>query len=242
MPQFLVLYFSKYWFKVQIKIKNSLNFLFQPEGKGETLTIGLQNNKNENGKVLWQLDESWSNEGKWSKGRVELTPDDTSDDYEFKVFVLASKGQNNQSFIAFDEVLFVQTDKCDFEPKEAEPLPSTTTTVTTTAPSTTSPPTEPPGPVIVCDFENDLCNWQAQPSGDVTLNWERKTANGIGDGLGPDEDLEGNKDKFFMIASKSKDSGTDNQVAMLRSPLFESKDHPIECFSFWYYFGVSLIS
>ena len=93
----------------------------------------------------------------------------------------------------------------------------------------------------MCNFETDLCEWQAQPSNNVTLNWQRKTAKEIGDGLGPDADLEGNKEKFFMIATKNKDDGTNNNVAKLKSPLFESQDHPIECFSFWYYFGVSTI-
>ena len=214
-------------------------FNFQPEGKGETLSIIVANNKHaDQFDVVWILDENWSDEkNKWVEGSVTVSPRHEGDDYEYKVVVQASKGNNNQSYIAFDEVIFLnEKGNCDIQPSAAKPT-ETPPTVPPTIVPTTPAPTEPPGPVLVCNFESDLCGWQAQPSNNVTLNWQRKTAKEIGDGLGPDADLEGNQDKFFMIATKNKEDGTNNNVAKLKSPLFESQDHPIECFSFWYFFG-----
>ena len=40
------------------------------------------------------------------------------------------KGQNDQSYVAFDQFLFLQESKCDLMPAQALPTP---------------PPTEPPG-------------------------------------------------------------------------------------------------
>ena len=70
--------------------------------------------------------------------------------------------------------------------------------------------------------------------------WQRKTANEIGDGLGPDQDKDGMFDTYFMIASNQNEpeQGVD-AFAELRSPFFKSTEHPVECFSFWFYFGVS---
>ena len=125
-------------------------FYLAPEGKGEILTVGVQNNQNEDMKIIWILDETWSSEAKWTKARVEVKPDKTDEDYEFKVVVIANKGQNNQSFVAFDEVLFVGTDKCNFEPAAAKPTEAPTTTITTT--TSTPAPTEPPGRKNALDF------------------------------------------------------------------------------------------
>ena len=44
--------------------------------------------------------------------------------------MLAEKGNNEESFIALDEIKFLQTEICSFAPPEAIP---------------TEPPTEPPG-------------------------------------------------------------------------------------------------
>ena len=46
-----------------------------------------------------------------------------------------------------------------------------------------------------------------------------------------------------MLASKNRDEGDDeNQLARFRSPEFKRDDHPVECFSFWFNFGVSIHS
>ena len=211
-------------------------FYLGPDGQGETLTVGIQNNKNEDMKVIWVLDETWTNEAKWNKGRVEVKPEKTDEDYEFKVVVIANKGLNNQSFVVFDEVLFVGTDKCDFEPAAAKPTEAPTTT---TQGPTTPAPTEPPGPVIVCDFEKNLCGWQIKPD-NATFVFQRKNAKQIGDNPGPTNDYEGKDDKFFMIASLELEAANQNQIARFRSPKFKKDEHPVECFSFWFNFGVRL--
>ena len=43
-----------------------------------------------------------------------------------------------------------------------------------------------------------------------------------------------------MIAVNENEAGpTDDTAAELRSPFFKTTEHPVECFSFWFYFGVS---
>ncbi len=56
----------------------------------------------------------------------------------FKVEFRAIHGGSSQGYVAFDDLNFLQTDTCDFEPKTAWPM---TTGVST---STTPIPTEPP--------------------------------------------------------------------------------------------------
>ena len=108
-------------------------FNFQPEGKGETLSIIVANNKHaDQFDVVWILDENWSDEkNKWVEGSVTVSPRHEGDDYEYKVVVQASKGNNNQSYIAFDEVIFLnEKGNCDIQPSAAKP--------------TETPPTVPP--------------------------------------------------------------------------------------------------
>lgn len=59
--------------------------------------------------------------------------------------------------------------------------------------------------------------------------------------VGPDTTFNGNLDNRFAIAGNVGDS-PDEAFASLKSPLFESFEHPQECFSFWFYFGVRLNS
>ena len=56
---------------------------------------------------------------------------------------------------------------------------------------------------------------------------------------GPDQDYVGDKKGRFMIASIYRDNATvENEFAWLRSPLYKSSEHPVECFNFWFNFGV----
>ena len=108
------------------------------------------NNKNEKEfKIIWILDEKWSGESKWTQGQVTVEPSEGADDYEYKVVVQANKGQNNQSYIAFDEVLFLsEKSECNLEPPAAMPTeapPTTTSAPSTESTTTTMGPTEPPG-------------------------------------------------------------------------------------------------
>ena len=54
---------------------------------------------------------------------------------------------------------------------------------------------------------------------------------------GPDTTFDGDLANHFAIAGNIGDSA-DEGFASLKSPFFESFEHPVECFSFWFYFGV----
>ena len=104
----------------------------------------VSNKEEDKFQSIWIIDETWSGEkNKWTEGQVTFQPDMINDEFEYKVVVQANKGQNNQSYIAFDEVIFL-TEKfeCNLQPPEAEPTPAPTPT--TTPASTTPIPTEPP--------------------------------------------------------------------------------------------------
>ena len=94
--------------------------------------------------------------------------------------------------------------------------------------------------VIVCDFEQNLCGWATRPV-NATFKFQRHTADQIGDKPGPNNDYQGKTDKFFMIASQEVEAGNPNTIARFRSPKFKKDEHPVECFSFWFNFGVSVI-
>ena len=95
--------------------------------------------------------------------------------------------------------------------------------------------------VLLCNFQNDFCGWQnVEDSPDH--KWERKTVEELSgeNRIGPDTTFNGNLDNRFVIAGNIGDS-TDEAFASLKSPNFESFEHPQECFSFWFYFGVKII-
>ena len=93
--------------------------------------------------------------------------------------------------------------------------------------------------MILCNFEKDVCSWQRQPQ-NGKYRFERINANQVGDNPGPNVDYEGKNDKYFMLASGTRDDvDNDNQLARFRSPEFDRDKHPVECFSFWFNFGVS---
>ena len=134
--------------------------------------------------TVWILDENWSGDkNQWTQGSVTVQPSQVADDYEYKVVVQANKGNNNQSYIAFDEVLFVnEKGNCDIQPPGAKPTEAPPTTV---APTTTStpPPTEPPGrklstilfriefsTVFLCSFQPSLCVTLKQTCANGKLN------------------------------------------------------------------------
>ena len=81
-------------------------------------------------------------------------------------------------------------------------------------------------------------------SEDPIHRWERHTATELQEQNrpGPIGDLGGDPSTYFMIASNSNDDGGEHPeiaVANLKSPLFKSTEHSLECFAFWFYFGVS---
>lgn len=57
---------------------------------------------------------------------------------------------------------------------------------------------------------------------------------------GPPSDHSGKKDTFYMMASDytGADSKPADATTTLLSPNLIGSEHPVECFGFWFYFGV----
>ena len=92
--------------------------------------------------------------------------------------------------------------------------------------------------VILCNFEDDFCKWQLTPS-NPTLKWKRTTAMQLEEQQkpGPISDYLNHKDTFFVYAGLPSGNGVDNSVAKMKSPEFDAREHPLECFNFWFAFG-----
>ena len=93
--------------------------------------------------------------------------------------------------------------------------------------------------VILCNFEKDFCDW-TNILNKPEWTFERKTAEELNseERPGPAEGLNGIKDDHFLIAGNLEDS-QEGSLAGIQSPFFKSKEHPVECFWFWFYFSVS---
>jgi hypothetical protein len=95
---------------------------------------------------------------------------------------------------------------------------------------------------LLCDFEQDLCGWSASTNeaGMTLYLWTQYTSFGLQeeDIPGPDGDYQDLKDKRFIMASDHV-GGKAGARTELKSPVFKGNEHPLECFSFWFYFGVS---
>lgn len=99
---------------------------------------------------------------------------------------------------------------------------------------------------IHCTFEENLCGWNMATNDESNLyRWFRETANGLEfeHVPAPPEDHNDYSDTYFMIASDhlAGSSSAEGLETQLISPVFEGKVHPIECFSFWFYFGVRIL-
>ena len=100
---------------------------------------------------------------------------------------------------------------------------------------------------LLCDFEQDLCGWSASTNEvDVTPDlyiWTQYTSLGLQEESipGPDGDYQDLKDKVFIMASDHVGGaeGIAGARTELKSPIFKGNEHPLECFSFWFFFGVS---
>ena len=94
--------------------------------------------------------------------------------------------------------------------------------------------------VILCSFAEDLCSWEAFSETEV-FKWERKTSEELENEnvKGPGEGFDHAKNNYFAIASNKEPSEDHKEVfAFFKSPLFNSKEHPTECFTFWFEIGV----
>ena len=156
-----------------------------------------------------------------------------------------------KSYVAVDQFEFQAHpyEECEISPKEAKPP----------EPPTTQPPTEPPDSkqfsvnskkivkiiyfldAIICDFEKDKCNFELNSvDSKGNYQWTRTTPeelqnNGI---IGPDLDYNGHTNGHFMIATDAGKGRDEVAVAEMRSPIFNSTQHPKECFHFWFYFEI----
>ena len=196
--------------------------------------------------VVWALDETWQmGEAKWVEGRVFI--EESHQEKEYSVVITTKKGSNDQSYVAFDQVAFIQTENCELKPPEAMPI--TTTTMAPTPPTTT-----PPKQWHECNFEKeDLCGWQVFPSPpDFPFQWERTNGKLLADNSveGPQHDHdEQNQSKFtsnqnvslylifvifsgyFMFASAAYDH-SESEEAVMASPKINNPDF---CFNFWFF-------
>lgn len=95
--------------------------------------------------------------------------------------------------------------------------------------------------IIECSFENDACQWTILTDDETEkFKWTRKSAEELEGLPGPSGDFENDAKTHFMIASNAVagTEGPPNAVTKLESPYFSGLQHPAECFSFWFYFGV----
>lgn len=174
----------------------SFSFLLQPEGKDETLSVSVKsNNDADEDVVVWAL--TWQmGEAQWVEGRVFI--EESHQEKQYSVVITTNKGSNDQSYVAFDQVAFIQTENCELKPPEAMPI--TTTTMAPTSPSTTQP-----AQWHQCNFEKeDLCGWQVFPSPpDFPFQWERTNGKLLADNSveGPQHDHdEQNQSKTQIIS------------------------------------------
>ena len=92
----------------------------------------------------------------------------------------------------------------------------------------------------MCDFQANTCGWDKKPD-NATFIFQRHSAQQLENSNmpGPVQDYQGEKNKRFMIASIDRaDFNVENEIARFRSPIFKSSEHPVECFNFWFNFGV----
>ena len=90
--------------------------------------------------------------------------------------------------------------------------------------------------LIQCSFQEDTCHWQEKPNN--KYKWDRRTASQLDGEAGPDGDLYGERDTFFML-SLDKEGANQGDSAILISPNFIIEEHPVECFRFWFQYDVS---
>ena len=96
----------------------------------------------------------------------------------------------------------------------------------------------------MCDFEANKCSWSiTTDDSSNNYKWARVTSKWLLESNipGPEVDYQNQNNRNFMFASDhvAGEEGTSDARTELKSPLFKGNEHPLECFSFWFYFGVS---
>ena len=79
---------------------------------------------------------------------------------------------------------------------------------------------------------------------DKIFNWVRTNGETLmnSETPGPEFDHDNDKTKFFLftkkIDEKDFESKEDDIFTIITSPVYSAKDFPLECFTFYYFFGV----
>ena len=95
--------------------------------------------------------------------------------------------------------------------------------------------------LILCNFEKNLCSWKST-SDDNLYKWQRKTMEQLSNNGYPAPEVGVNLDSEWFLYAGFKIAGVNSSsgvTASIKSPDFIIEEHPLECFSFWFYFGVS---
>ena len=80
---------------------------------------------------------------------------------------------------------------------------------------------------------------------DKIFNWIRTNGESImnSETPGPEFDHDNNRTRFFMFTDKidqNEDYETKEEIfTTITSPVYSAKDFPLECFTFYYFFGVN---
>ena len=96
--------------------------------------------------------------------------------------------------------------------------------------------------VIECSFEYNFCDWKMS-SDDNLYKWQRETVMILvnNEYPGPDTTINEQSQYFAYVGAKiAGPDSTDGVTTLLASPDFLVEEHPLECFHFWFYFGVSI--
>ena len=109
---------------------------------------------------------------------------------------------------------------------------------------------------IICTFESGTCDWKITSYGpNEDFKWDLTNGESLSNSetAGPEFDYNNNKEAIFLIAHDNKkeyfatanitshNEKAEEIFTMLVSPQYSAKDHPLECFQFWYFYGVSII-
>jgi len=156
--------------------------------------------------------------------------------------------ENPGCYIGLDDVVLYkpQTGQCPFRPEAARPEPTTTTTT-----ESTTTETEPPiggyhsskfsfqmvikfslVGEIKCDFETDLCDWNAEGEEKFLLSRENPASLQILGLEGPEYDFEGDPEKYFAHVS-AFDLEVEKKTT-LKSVEISTQIHPVKCIKFWF--------
>ena len=202
-------------------------FYFGKEGNGEKLFILLEDKDMNEIKVIWKLEDHWSSDDMWTYGTAKAAPGEVGENFEYRIVMVAEKGDNKQSLVAVDEFELIGIENCATAPPDADPEKPTTPM-----------PTEPPNPELICDFEQDFCGWVngSEVPDSIDVEFARLRAQDLGELQGPANDHNGDSSKYYAIATNCQ---KEICAAQLASPFFKSEEHPFECFSFWFHLGVS---